>query len=207
LSGEPQNGLALSLAHPECAVFSTRTCSRQHRWNCSGPIGPSGGQPPRHEEEPKAGEGGSQQHARRADDCLTSSRRAHRFASRSRRWAGSRRGRSQNASSRRLASGEMPAPVWRCSPYLPGFSLDALGTISARRVEHGVRSRLGTGDVSNADNRVQTAKRSGVEFRHPLPSARRCRLRGGPSTFALVWTNGGTRLALNPHTIGHSRPV
>src|SRR5262245_27741880 len=45
-----------------------------------------------------------------------------------------------------------------------------LGTISAGDEEHGTRARLGTGDVSNAQNNVHAAKRSGSEFLHPLAS-------------------------------------
>jgi hypothetical protein len=75
----------------------------------------------------------------------------------------------------------------RCPPVAGAVALicwnsrsTVLGTISARHAEHGVGPSLGTGDVSNADNSANAAKRSGAEFAHPSP--RRLGWRRSPSS-------------------------
>ena len=76
---------------------------------------------------------------------------------------------TQNAPSRRLASGEMPDHRRGCCLICWNFRSTALGTISACNAEHGVRSSLGTGGVSNTGNNVHSAKRPGVEVARPPP--------------------------------------
>ena len=75
------------------------------------------------------------------------------------------------------SSGRDARPSRALLPTCWNFRSSNLGTISACEAERGVRSSLGTGDVSNAENSIHAAKRSGVEFPHPPPSAGRCRLR------------------------------
>src|SRR4030095_3269766 len=68
-----------------------------------------------------------------------------------------------------LPTGEMPGRGWRCCLICGNCRSTALGTISARETEHGVKFGLGAGDVSNAGNSVHYAKRRGVEVAHPPP--------------------------------------
>jgi hypothetical protein len=94
---------------------------------------------------------------------------------------GRQRGQHQCAGAKcpiaKRSSGRDARPSRALLPTCWNFRSSNLGTISAREAERGVRSSLGTGDVSNAQNSIHAAKRSGVEFPQPPPSAGRCRLR------------------------------
>jgi len=72
------------------------------------------------------------------------------------------RPRARNASSPRVASGEMPGRRRHCCLICRNFGLTALGTINAGEAEHGSGSSLGTGNLSNAENRIHAARRPSV---------------------------------------------